>query len=157
MVHELELLPIVLTQVAIYIFKFFHLMFLFFGQLLDVFPKYPASQFGKYIFCSTSQQYTVYIYELSRVPVPVPKFYNWLLVFLEKVQTTGMNQNFIIHCQYFSCCIYLFPCDIVVICLCPTYRLIMVQYISVFHFVGPQGCYRVLNPKSKRGVTHFLV
>ena len=37
----------------------------------------------------------------------LPKFYNWLLVSLEKAQTTGTNQNFIIHCQYFSCC-YLF-------------------------------------------------
>ena len=36
-----------------------------------------------------------------------PKFYNWLPVFLEKVQTTGTNQNFIICCRYFSCC-YLF-------------------------------------------------
>ena len=36
-----------------------------------------------------------------------PKFYNWLPVFLEKEQTTGTNQNFIIHCRYFSCC-YLF-------------------------------------------------
>ena len=36
-----------------------------------------------------------------------PKFYNWLLVFLEKAQTTGTNQNIIIRCQYFSCC-YLF-------------------------------------------------
>ena len=35
-----------------------------------------------------------------------PKFYNWLLLFLEKAQTTGTKQNFIICCQYFSC--YLF-------------------------------------------------
>ena len=27
-----------------------------------------------------------------------PKFYTWLLVFLEKAQTTGTNQNFIIRC-----------------------------------------------------------
>ena len=36
-----------------------------------------------------------------------PKFYNWLPVFLEKAQTTGTNQNFIIRCRYFSYC-YLF-------------------------------------------------
>ena len=36
-----------------------------------------------------------------------PKFYNWLPVFLEKAQTAGTNQNFIIRCRYFSCC-YLF-------------------------------------------------
>ena len=35
------------------------------------------------------------------------KFYTWLPVFLEKAQTTGINQNFIIRCRYFSCC-YLF-------------------------------------------------
>ena len=35
------------------------------------------------------------------------KFFNWLLVFLEKAQTTGTNQNFITRCRYFSCC-YLF-------------------------------------------------
>ena len=36
-----------------------------------------------------------------------PKFFNCLLVFLEKAQTTHTNQNFIICCWYFSCC-YLF-------------------------------------------------
>ena len=36
-----------------------------------------------------------------------PKFYNWLPVFLEKLQAICMNQNFIIRCRYFSCC-YLF-------------------------------------------------
>ena len=36
-----------------------------------------------------------------------PKFYNWLSVLLEKVQTTGANKNFIICCWHFSCC-YLF-------------------------------------------------
>ena len=37
-----------------------------------------------------------------------PKFFNWLPVFLEKAaQTTGMNQDLIIRCQFFSCC-YLF-------------------------------------------------
>ena len=36
-----------------------------------------------------------------------PKFFNWLLVFLEKAQTTSSNQNFIICGCYFSCC-YLF-------------------------------------------------
>ena len=35
-----------------------------------------------------------------------PNFFNWMPVFLEKVQTTGTNQNFI-RFRYFSCC-YLF-------------------------------------------------
>ena len=38
-----------------------------------------------------------------------PRFFNWLPVFLEKVQTTSTNQNFIICCQYFSCYHFLFP------------------------------------------------
>ena len=33
-------------------------------------------------------------------------------VFLEKAQTTSMNQNFIIRYQNFSCCYLFFPCDI---------------------------------------------
>ena len=33
-----------------------------------------------------------------------PKFFNGLPVFLEKAQTTGTNQNFIIRFRYFSCC-----------------------------------------------------
>ena len=33
----------------------------------------------------------------------------------------------------------------------------MVYYFSVFRFVGRQGCCCVLNPKSKRRVTHFLL
>ena len=37
------------------------------------------------------------------VPVYRLQFYKWLPVFLEKVQTTGMNKNFIICCQNFSC------------------------------------------------------
>ena len=55
-----------------------------------------------------------------------PKFFNWLPVFLEKVQTTSTNQNFIICCWYFFFVIFLFPCDILVICLCPTYRVKMI-------------------------------
>ena len=55
-----------------------------------------------------------------------PKFFNWLPVFLEKVQTTSTNQNFIICCWYFFVVIFLFPCDILVICLCPTYRVKMI-------------------------------
>ena len=63
MIHELELLPIVLTQVPIYIFKIFLLIFLFFWiASYGLFPKYPASQFGKHFFCSTSQQYIFNIY-----------------------------------------------------------------------------------------------
>ena len=42
---------------------------------------------------------TFCFYELSHIPV---KFYNWLLVFLEKAQTTSTKQNFIIRYQYFS-------------------------------------------------------
>ena len=60
--------------------------------------------------------------------------------------STGTDQNFRIDCQYFLkkrklpvrtktllfvagiflVVIFLFPCDIVVICLCPTYRVMMV-------------------------------
>ena len=59
---------------------------------------------------------------------------------------TGTDQNFIIGCRYFLkkrklpvrtktllfvagifvVVIFLFPCDIVVICLCPTYQVMMV-------------------------------
>ena len=39
------------------------------------------------------------------------KFYNWLLVFLEKVETISKNQNFIIFVA--GIFIFLFPCDIV--------------------------------------------
>ena len=38
------------------------------------------------------------------------KFYNWLPVFLEKAQTTGTNQNFIILCRYFPCYLFVFFC-----------------------------------------------
>ena len=60
--------------------------------------------------------------------------------------STGTDQNFIISCRYFLkkhklpvriktllffadiflVVIFLFPCGIVVICLCPTYRVMMV-------------------------------
>ena len=41
-----------------------------------------------------------------------PKFYNWLPVLLEKVQTTCTNQNFV--ASIFLVVIFLFPCDILV-------------------------------------------
>ena len=53
-----------------------------------------------------------------------PNFYNWLPVFLEKAQTAGTNQNFIIRRKYFSS-FFLFPCDILVIRLCPTYQVMV--------------------------------
>ena len=37
-----------------------------------------------------------------------------------------MNQDFIICYRYFFVVIFLFPCDIVVICPCPTYRVMTV-------------------------------
>ena len=91
---------------------------------------------------------------------------------------TGTDQNFIIGCwcslesadyRYIQTntllyvagifpVIFLFPRDIVAICLCPpTYRVMMVQYLSVFRFVGTYSCCCVLNPKSTKGATHFLV
>ena len=70
---------------------------------------------------------------------------------------TGTDQNFIIVCRYFLkkrklpvgtktllfvaviflVVIFLFPCDIAVICLCPTYQVMMVYYFSVLRFVEP--------------------
>ena len=92
---------------------------------------------------------------------------------------TGMDQNFIIGCRYFlkKCklpvqtktllfvasiflvVIFLFPCDIVVICV----FVLPIEWwwFNIFLFfvlcMGLQGCCCVLNPKSTRGVTHFLV
>ena len=40
--------------------------------------------------------------------------------------------------------IFLFPCDIVVICLCPTYRVMMVQYFSIMFFIVLWGLRVVL-------------
>ena len=54
-----------------------------------------------------------------------PKFYNWVPVFLEKAQTTGMKEN-LFAAGIFLVVIFLFLCDIVAICLCLTYRVIMV-------------------------------
>ena len=87
-----------------------------------------------------------------------PTFYNSLPVFLEKAQATRTNQNFIIRCRYFSCC-YLF----VSLWHCSHMSL---SYLSsddglmffCFAFCGALGlCCCVLNPKSTRGVTYFLV
>ena len=84
---------------------------------------------------------------------------------------TGTDQNFIIGCGYLSkkrklpvqtktllfvagiflAVIFLFPCYIIVICLCPTYQVMIVKHFSVFCFVGPQGCYCALNPKKTQG------
>ena len=84
-----------------------------------------------------------------------PKFYNWLLVFLGKCRLpVYTNQYFIICCRYFSC--YLF----VSLWHCSHMSLSYLssdQYLSVFHFVGLYSCCCVLNPKSTKGVTHFLV
>ena len=85
-----------------------------------------------------------------------PKFYNWLLVFLGKCRLP-VQTNTLLYVAGIFPVIFLFPCDIVAICLCPTYRVMMVQYLSVFRFVGPYSCCCVLNPKSTKGATHFLV
>ena len=65
---------------------------------------------------------------------------------IRTVSRTGTDQNFIIGCRYFLkkrklpvrtktllfvagifvVVIFLFPCDIVVMCLCPTYQVMMV-------------------------------
>ena len=84
-----------------------------------------------------------------------PKFYNWLPVLLEKVKTTGTNKNFIIRYRYFSCC-YLFV------------SLSDFSHISIylsrdgliffcFLLYGTLGLLLCLNPKSIRGVAHFLL
>ena len=84
-----------------------------------------------------------------------PKFYNWLPVFLEKEQTTGTNQNFIIRCRYFSCC-YLFVSLWYFSHMSLPYLLSDGLIFFCFSLcVGPWGCC-VLNLKSTRGVTHFL-
>ena len=46
------------------------------------------------------------------------KFYNWLLVFLEKVEIISKNQNFIIFVAGIFV-IFLFPCDIVAVFVLP--------------------------------------
>ena len=86
-----------------------------------------------------------------------PKFFNWLQVFLEKVQTTSTNQNFIICCWYFCCC-YLF----VSLWHCSHMSL---SYLSsddgliffCFSFCGALGLMSCLKCKKQRGATHFLV
>ena len=85
-----------------------------------------------------------------------PEFYNWLPVFLEKEQTIGTNQNFIIRYRYFSCC-YLF------VSLWYFSHMFLAYLLSdgliFFCFslcVGLWGCCCVLNLKSTRGVTHVL-
>ena len=70
---------------------------------------------------------------------------------------TGTDQNFIIGFEYLSkkrklpvqtktllfvagiflAVIFFFPCYIIVICLCPTYQVMIVKNFSVFCFAGP--------------------
>ena len=85
-----------------------------------------------------------------------PKFYNcWC--FLESADYWYIQTNTLLYVAGIFPVIFLFPRDIVAICLCPTYRVMMVQYLSVFRFVGLYGCCCVLNPKNTKGATHFLV
>ena len=84
------------------------------------------------------------------------KFYTWLPVFLEKAQTTGTNQNFIIRCRYFSSC-YLF----VSLWHCSH---MSVSYLSSddgliffwFSFCGALGLLLCLKSKSTRGVAYNM-
>ena len=79
------------------------------------------------------------------------KFYNWLPVFLEKAQTTGTKQNFIIRCRYFSCCylfVYLWRCS-----------HMSLSYLSIddgliffcFLFCGDLGLLLCLKSKKHKG------
>ena len=70
-----------------------------------------------------------------------------MLVFLEKVHSTSTNQNFIICCWYFSCCLFV-PCDIiVVICLSNDDGLIF----FCFWFGGALGLLLCLKSKKHKG------
>ena len=46
--------------------------------------------------------------------------------------------------------IFLFPCDIVVICLCPTSQVMMVSYFSVFRFAGSLELLLCLKSKKQK-------
>ena len=49
------------------------------------------------------------------------KFYNWLLLFLlKKCKLPAQTKSLLLVAGIFLV-VFLFPCDIVVICLCPTY------------------------------------
>ena len=83
---------------------------------------------------------------------------------------TSIDQNFISGCRYFlKMCklpvrtktllfvagsflfvIFLFPFDIVIICLCPTYQVI-VYYFSTFCFVGPYLRFLCFKSKKHKG------
>ena len=69
-----------------------------------------------------------------------PKFYNWVPVFLEKAQTTGMKENLFVA-GIFLVVIFLFLCDIVAICLLSylssDYGLIFFCFFFCFFCVGP--------------------
>ena len=78
------------------------------------------------------------------------KFYNWLPVFLEKRKLTVRIKTLLFVAGIFLVVMFLFPCDIVIICLCPTYLVIMVQYFSVF-FCGTLGLLLCLTSKKHKG------
>ena len=83
---------------------------------------------------------------------------------------TSTDQNFITGCRYFlkKCelpvrsktllfiagiflvVIFLFPCDIVVICLCPTYRVMMI-YFFCFSFCRAFELFLCLKSKKHKG------
>ena len=104
---------------------------------------------GKRYICIKNTNCLAYRYRYG------PKFYNWLPLFLEKVKTTGTNKNFIVRCRCFSCC-YLFV------------SLRDFSHISIylsrdgliffcFSLYGTLGLLLCLNPKSTKGVAHFLL
>ena len=107
-------------------------------------PFLPKNIFWKYFFLNRKREDR--LMELKKLP----KFISVLVRSFNKrtVSRTGTDtdQNFIIGCRYFLknrklpvqtkallfvagiflVVIFLFPCDIVVICLCPTYLVMMV-------------------------------
>ena len=54
------------------------------------------------------------------------KFYNWLLLFLLKKCKLPVQTKTLLLVAGIFLVVFLFPCDIVVICLCSTYQVMMV-------------------------------
>ena len=79
------------------------------------------------------------------------KFFNWLSVFLEKVQTNITNQNFIICYWYFSWC-YLF----LSLWHCSHVFVLPIAWWW-FNFCGALGLLLCLKSKKQKGMTHFFV
>ena len=70
----------------------------------------------------------IFQFELSRVPVPVPpkNFSIGCRYFLQKRKLPVQTKTLLFIASIFLVVIFLFLCDIVAICLCLTYRVIMV-------------------------------